>query len=74
MKVYEGSYSSLLEEIRGRQVVVVGLARSGVAAARLLVKLGAARVVVNDHKPAEALRQELALLPKSPSWSRSWGQ
>ena len=66
MKVYEGSYSSLLEEIRGRQVVVVGLARSGVAAARLLVKLGAARVVVNDHKPAEALRQELALLPKSP--------
>ena len=66
MKVYEGSYSSLLEEIRGRQVVVVGLARSGVAAARLLVKLGAARVVVNDHKRAEALRQELALLPKSP--------
>ena len=37
----------------GRQVVVLGLARSGVAVAKCLHELGA-NVVVNDLKPREA--------------------
>lgn len=42
-----------LAEYRGRKVVVLGLARSGVAAAKLLHGIGA-DVVVNDNKPREA--------------------
>ena len=40
--------------LAGRRVTVVGLARSGVAASRLLVACGA-RVTATDAKPAEAL-------------------
>ena len=46
---------------QGRKVLVVGLARSGVAAARLLVSLGA-EVTVNDSKDREALGEALAPL------------
>lgn len=54
-------------EIAGKRVVVVGLARSGLAAARLLLRLGA-RVVATDAKSpeelpgAEALEEEGAQL------------
>lgn len=41
------------EEWAGRSVVVLGLAKSGVAVAKLLHRLGA-QVVVNDKKPREA--------------------
>ncbi|RUS48435.1 UDP-N-acetylmuramoyl-L-alanine--D-glutamate ligase [Cohnella sp. AR92] len=41
-----------LEDYRGRRVVVLGLARSGVAAAKLFHKIGS-EVVVNDRKPRE---------------------
>ncbi|THF75594.1 UDP-N-acetylmuramoyl-L-alanine--D-glutamate ligase [Cohnella fermenti] len=41
-----------LEDYQGRRIVVLGLARSGVAAAKLFHKTGAA-VVVNDRKPRE---------------------
>ena len=41
-------------ELVGKRVTVVGLARSGVAAANLLVRMGA-EVTATDLKPAEAL-------------------
>lgn len=47
--------------LQGRRVLVVGLARSGVSAAKLLVREGAI-VTVNDGKPAEALAQPIEAL------------
>ena len=51
-----------MERYSGKRVLVVGMARSGVAAAKLLCKAGA-KVVINDSKTAEALGD--ALLPLS---------
>ena len=42
----------------GKKVLVVGMARSGVAAAKLLHKAGAT-VVINDNKTAEQLGDAL---------------
>ena len=47
--------------LRGRQVTVVGLARSGVAAARLCAREGA-RVTVTDARPEGELGRALAAL------------
>lgn len=47
--------------LRGRKVTVVGLARSGVAAARLCAREGA-RVTVTDRRPAAELAGALAAL------------
>jgi UDP-N-acetylmuramoylalanine--D-glutamate ligase len=44
-------------DFRGKNVLVIGLARSGAAVARLLHKLGS-HVVVNDQKPLEELGDE----------------
>ena len=49
--------------LTGRRVSVVGLARSGVAACRLLVECGA-RVVATDEKPLSALGSEARALEK----------
>ncbi len=49
-----------MEKYAGKRVLVVGMARSGVAAAKLLHKAGA-KVVINDSKTAEALGD--ALIP-----------
>ncbi|MBQ2952693.1 MAG: UDP-N-acetylmuramoyl-L-alanine--D-glutamate ligase [Clostridia bacterium] len=49
------------EKYAGKRVLVVGMARSGVAAAKLLHKAGA-RVIINDSKTAEALGDALAPL------------
>ena len=49
--------------LTGRRVAVVGLARSGVAACRLLVECGA-RVVATDDKPLSALGAEARGLEK----------
>jgi UDP-N-acetylmuramoylalanine--D-glutamate ligase len=46
-------------ELRGRKVTVVGLAKSGVAAARLCAREGA-RVTVTDRRPAADLAAPLA--------------
>lgn len=54
-------------DLKDRRVLVVGLARSGVAAAKLLLRLGA-QVTANDSKTAEQLGEaaaELAALPLS---------
>jgi UDP-N-acetylmuramoylalanine--D-glutamate ligase len=49
-------------DLAGQRVVVVGLARSGVAAARFLVERGA-HVVATDRKTADALGNEGVDLP-----------
>lgn len=49
--------SGWLETLRGRAVTVIGLAKSGVAAARLLHRAGA-RVTAADDKPFDALGPE----------------
>jgi UDP-N-acetylmuramoylalanine--D-glutamate ligase len=50
-----------LSSLAGRPVAVVGLARSGIAAARLLRRAGA-RVVATDIKPIDALPAEARAL------------
>src|SRR5213595_919272 len=52
---------AFLDSLAGRRVTVVGLARSGVAAARLLRAAGA-QVTGTDLKPLEALGREAAAL------------
>ncbi|NLA27120.1 MAG: UDP-N-acetylmuramoyl-L-alanine--D-glutamate ligase, partial [Firmicutes bacterium] len=52
----------MIDLIREGTVIVVGLARSGIAAAKLLAGLGASRVILNDSRPAAELEQELNLL------------
>lgn len=47
-----------IQRYKGKTVLVVGMARSGVAAARLLHKAGA-KVIVNDSKTAEELGDAL---------------
>jgi UDP-N-acetylmuramoylalanine--D-glutamate ligase len=48
-------------DLAGRRVVVLGLARSGIAAARYLADAGA-RVAAYDRQPPEALRSAVASL------------
>ena len=48
-------------DLRHRQVVVVGLGKSGVAAARFLVRREA-QVIVTDRAPAESLAAPIAAL------------
>ncbi len=48
-------------ELAGKQVVVVGLARSGIAAAEFLLRRGAL-VVATDRRPAADLAQEAVML------------
>ena len=50
-----------LQDLRGRQVLVLGLARSGVAAARMLVDAGAL-VTIYDRRPAAELGDSVASL------------
>ncbi len=50
-----------MEKYAGKRVLVVGMARSGVAAAKLLHRAGA-KVIINDSKTAEALGDALAPL------------
>lgn len=52
-------------DIRGKHVLVVGMARSGIAAAQLLVKHSAA-VTVNDAKPREQLTGDFSALEGLP--------
>jgi UDP-N-acetylmuramoylalanine--D-glutamate ligase len=53
--------AAYLASLAGRRVTVVGLARSGVAAARLLVAAGA-RVVATDAKPLDGLSADARAL------------
>ncbi len=51
-------------DLRGRKITVVGLARSGVAAARLCAREGA-RVTVTDRRPAADLQAQVDALGTS---------
>jgi UDP-N-acetylmuramoylalanine--D-glutamate ligase len=53
-------------ELRGRKITIVGLARSGVAAARLCVREGA-DVTVTDRRPEKDLSAPLAALDGVPA-------
>ena len=53
------------EKYAGKRVLVVGMARSGIAAAQLLCKAGA-RVIINDSKTAEQLGASLKPLENLP--------
>jgi UDP-N-acetylmuramoylalanine--D-glutamate ligase len=50
----------LIELIKGKEVLVVGMARSGVAAVELLAEIGAAKITVTDQKQPGELEAELA--------------
>lgn len=54
----------MIDLIRGKEILVIGMARSGLAAAELLVALGAAKITVTDQKPPEELQSELAKLER----------
>lgn len=54
--------ASMVPELPGRRVLVVGLGRSGQAVTRFCVERGA-RVTVNDHRHADVLGPTLASLP-----------
>ena len=53
------------EKYAGKRVLVVGMARSGIAAAQLLCKAGA-HVIINDSKTAEKLGDSLKPLENLP--------
>lgn len=53
------------EKYAGKRVLVVGMARSGIAAAQLLCKAGA-RIIINDSKAAEQLGDSLKPLENLP--------
>ncbi len=54
----------MIDLIRDKTVLVVGLGRSGAAAAALLARKGACRVIVTDRRPAAGLQRELSRLKK----------
>ena len=54
-------------QYENKKVLVVGMARSGVAAAQLLCKAGA-HVIVNDNKTREELGDALAPLEALVAW------
>lgn len=54
-----------MEEMRGKRVLVIGLGRSGVAAARYCTGVGA-QVTVSDAKPEIALRRNVEALEGLP--------
>jgi UDP-N-acetylmuramoylalanine--D-glutamate ligase len=57
----------LIDLIKRREILVVGMARSGVAAAKLLARAGAAKITVTDLKSAVQLRDETVELSKYPN-------
>jgi UDP-N-acetylmuramoylalanine--D-glutamate ligase len=49
----------VLDKIKGKRVLVLGLSKSGRAAVRLLIKAGAASIVANDCKQLDLLQKEM---------------
>ncbi|NLI69598.1 MAG: UDP-N-acetylmuramoyl-L-alanine--D-glutamate ligase [Firmicutes bacterium] len=56
----------LLEKIRKKETVVVGLGLSGLATVCFLLELGASKVVVNDRRRLCELEQEMTRLKNDP--------
>ncbi len=59
--------------IKGKEVLVVGMGRSGMAAAEMLSKSGACRIIVTDQKQPDHLETELALLKRYPNVTSACG-
>jgi UDP-N-acetylmuramoylalanine--D-glutamate ligase len=59
--------TDLIALIKGKEVLVVGMARSGIAAAELLAETGAAKITVTDQKKADDLSEELSRLRRYPA-------
>lgn len=57
----------MIDLLRGKEVLVVGMARSGMAAVELLSEIGAAKITVTDQKQAADLRLELDRLGHFPA-------
>jgi UDP-N-acetylmuramoylalanine--D-glutamate ligase len=57
----------LFDLIRDKNILVVGMARSGMAAVELLAKTGAANITVTDRKRPDELQAELAWLERYPA-------
>lgn len=57
----------MIDLIKGKEILVVGMARSGMAAVELLSKTGAARITVTDQKQPGELKEELARLKGYPA-------
>ncbi|MEW6097313.1 MAG: UDP-N-acetylmuramoyl-L-alanine--D-glutamate ligase [bacterium] len=51
----------LMLDIKDKKVIVLGLAKSGISAAKLLLKKGA-KVKISDSKPSAQLQEEITLL------------
>ena len=54
------------ERIRSGKVLVVGMARSGLAAVRFLLDLGAKKVIANDHRGEAEVEREMGELAQNP--------
>ncbi len=63
----------MISMIKGKEVLVVGMARSGMAAAELLSKSGACKITVTDQKQPAHLENELALLKRYPNITAACG-
>ncbi|MEW5921832.1 MAG: UDP-N-acetylmuramoyl-L-alanine--D-glutamate ligase [Bacillota bacterium] len=57
----------MLEKIAGKRVLVLGLGRSGRAAARLLLRAGVDTLVINDNKRKDLLQEEIGELCAFPN-------
>ncbi len=57
----------MIEMIKDREILVIGMARSGMAAVQLLAEMGAVKITVADQKQAEALKDETAGLKRYPA-------
>lgn len=57
----------MIDRIKNQEVLVVGIARSGMAAVELLQRAGAAKIMVTDSKKTGDLQEELECLRRYPS-------
>jgi len=63
----------LIDLIKGKEVLIVGMARSGIAAAELLSGIGAARITIADQKQDHELSVALAKMNRYPTVSAVTG-
>ncbi len=57
----------MIDLIKGKKILVIGMARSGLAAVQLLAEMGAAKIIAADRKQAEEMLEETARLNRYPA-------
>ncbi|NMA92474.1 MAG: UDP-N-acetylmuramoyl-L-alanine--D-glutamate ligase [Firmicutes bacterium] len=57
----------MIEQVKDQKILIVGMARSGLAAARLVGRLGARQVTVADRKSTRELSRQLVVLAGLPA-------